>query len=148
MPIASKLIVLVILLGIFIPPPFVLATPPDSLVIAYNQDSQKLTVSGHHVTQDRLEHFIRRVIVTRNQDEPQKFYLTRQDSMSEFKTTIPIKLEPGDKVKIDVFCSQGGTKSTEYQLPKVIASEVKEKAKPQDLKAVKDNDHQNMPIIP
>lgn len=129
-------------------PSGVSATPPDSVDIQYNQDNQTMTLTGRHVTQDRLEHFIRRINVTINQQEPQKFYLTRQDSNSEFKKTIPVKLEPGDMVKIDVFCSKGGTRTAEFQVPRVTQGEVKDKTGVEDLKAVKDNDHQNMPIIP
>lgn len=121
------------------------ATPPETLDIQYSLDAQTLTLSGRHPTQHRLEHFIRRMIVTRNQEEPQKFYLTRQDSASEFKTTVPLKLEPGDMIKIETLCSQGGGKSAEFQVPEIV---VQENVPAEDLKTIKDNAHQNMPIIP
>ena len=129
-------------------PGLVFATPPETLEIQYNPDKQSLTLSGRHPTQDRLEHFIRRIQVTRNQDEPETFYLTRQDSLKEFKVKIPIKIEPGDRIKAEVFCSQGGTKSIEFQAPQIAVQKSSSANPAEDLKAIKDKDHQNMPIIP
>lgn len=129
-------------------PSFSWATPPESLELSYNQSAGILTVSGRHPTQDRFEHFIRRVIITRNQDEPQKFYLTRQDSASEFKIAVPVNSEPGDTIRIAVYCSQGGTKSAEIQIPKIVQKVIKAETSAKDLKAIKDKDHQTSPIIP
>lgn len=125
------------------------ATPPESLEVSYNKDLGVLTVQGAHPTQDRLVHFIRRLIVTRNHDEPQKFYATRQDSMSSFKIEVPVKAEPGDSLHIEVFCSQGGTKSADFVLPKPAAQPQEPVLSPEEqLKAMKDNGHETLPIIP
>src|SRR5262245_55130102 len=83
------------------------ATPPESVDVSYNKDTGVLTVQGPHPTQDRHEHYIRRLVVTRNHDEPQKFYATRQDAANAFKMEVPFKAEPGDKIHVEVFCSQG-----------------------------------------
>ena len=144
----GRKIITLLFLGILTAPLFSWATPPESLEVSYNQSAGTLTVSGHHPTQDRFEHFIRIVTIIRNQDEPQKFYLTRQDSASEFKVTVPVKSEPGDTIRITVNCSQGGAKSAEIQILKIVQKVIKPEISAQELKAIKDKDHQNLPIIP
>lgn len=144
----GRKIIALLFLGILMAPSFSWSTPPESLELSYNQSAGTLTMSGRHPTQDRFEHFIRRVVITRNQDEPQKFYLTRQDSVSEFKVTVPVKLEPGDTIRIAVYCSQGGTKSAEIQIPKIVQKVIKSEISAEELKAIKDKDHQTLPIVP
>jgi hypothetical protein len=125
------------------------ATPPESLDISYSKELGILIVQGPHPTQDRFEHFIRRLIVTRNQDEPQKFYVTRQDSAGGFKIEVPFKAEPGDSLRIEVFCSQGGTKSADFALPKVVVPPQEPVLTPEEQrKILKDKEHETIPIIP
>lgn len=124
------------------------ATPPQTLELSYNQDKQLLTVSGSHPTQDRLEHFIRRIRVTVNQNEPVTTYLTRQDSPGEFKAVVALNAQPGDTVKIEAFCNQGGGKEQILQIPKAVVTEVEPVDPAANLKAIKDRDHQTLPIIP
>lgn len=124
------------------------ATPPESLDVSYNQEKGLITVSGRHPTQDRLEHFIRRVRVTINQDEPQTTYLTRQESASEFQATVAVKGNPGDMIKVEVFCSQGGSKDFTLQVPKVAVIQSAPVNHAQQLKELKDKDHEALPIVP
>lgn len=133
---------------IFISSPLSWATPPQTLDLSYNPSAGMLKVSGNHPTQDRLEHFIRRVVITRQYNEPETFYLTRQNSANEFEITVPVKFQPGETVRIDVYCSQGGTKSAELQVPKIVQNTKALEVSPEDLKALKDQEHKNSPIIP
>ena len=124
------------------------ATSPESLELKYDQLVGTLSAQGHHPTQDRFEHYIRRLIVVRNQEEPMKFFVTRQDSVSEFKITVPLKLEPGDKIHVDVYCSQGGMKAADLEIPKIVQKVQPTEITAKALKAIKDKDHQNSMIIP
>ena len=134
--------------GLFLIPLVALATPPESLELSYDQVAGTMSAQGHHPTQDRFEHYIRRVIVVRNQEEPKKFYVTRQDSVSEFKITVPVKIEPGDKFHVEVYCSQGGMKAVDLEIPKIVQKIQPHQTTAEELKALKDKDHQNLPIIP
>ncbi len=124
------------------------ATPPESLMLEYDPAAGVLTISGSHPTQDRLEHFIRRAVVIRNQDEAKKFYVTRQDSASGFKFSVPFKAEPGDQLQVEVFCSQGGSKSAALLVPKPAQEAEPKEFTVEDLKALKDRDHPSIPVIP
>lgn len=125
------------------------ATPPESLDVQYNSEKKLLTVSGRHPTQDRLEHFIRRFRVTVNQDEPHTTYLTRQNSASEFQADIPLDAKPGDAIKVEVFCNQGGGKESVLHVPPQAAlNEVKPVDHAQQLKDLKDKDHETVPVVP
>ncbi|GEM_PF-1257282 len=121
------------------------AAPPSNLTLDYDLDSGTLTAQGSHPTQDRFEHYIRRMMVTKNQEEPQTFYFTRQNSAGEFKQTVSLKIKAGDKIHVQVYCSLGG--SSEADL--VIPDEKKiDGIKKIDLKALKDQDHKNSVVIP
>ena len=124
------------------------ATPPESLTLEYDSAAEVLTLAGSHPTQDRLEHFIRRAVVVRNQDEAKKFYVTRQDSASGFKFKVPFKAEPGDQLQVEVFCSQGGSKSAVLLIPQAVPQAEPKEFTAEDLKAIKDRDHQSIPVIP
>lgn len=125
--------------------PLSFATPPGDLTLSYDLDAGMLPVQGPHPTQDRFKHYIRRMVVKQNQQEPQTFYFTRQDSASEFKQTVPLKMKAADKIHIQVYCSQGGSKEADL----VIPEEKKEEGmKALDLKALKDQDHKNSQVIP
>lgn len=144
----KRKIMMLVCFVVFMAPRISFATPPESLELSYNKDSGILTAQGPHPTQDRFEHYIRRVVVTRNQDEPQKFYVTRQDSASQFKFDVPFKAEPGDKLHVEVFCSQGGTKAADLDIPKTVQKSQEPSMPAEQLKAMKDKEHQTLPIIP
>jgi hypothetical protein len=115
------------------------ATPPTDLSLSYDLDAGTITAQGHHPTQDRFKHYIRRMVVTQEGQEPKTFYFTRQDSASEFKQIVSVKLKAGDKAHVQVYCSQGG--SSEADL--VVPAEQKT-----DLNAIKARDHKNSLIMP
>ncbi|MBL8013777.1 MAG: hypothetical protein JNN05_08020 [Candidatus Omnitrophica bacterium] len=130
-------------------PGAVWATPPESLDVSYDQEKKVILVSGRHPTQDRLEHYIRRFRVTFGEKEPQTTYLTRQNSASEFQAAIPVVAKPGDTIRVEVFCNQGGSKESVLQIankPTLKDGEAEDHAK--QLKDLKDKDHQTLPIIP
>lgn len=124
------------------------ATPPESLDVSYNQDKNMLLISGRHPTQDRHEHFIRRIKVMINHSEPIMKYLTYQNSASEFRAEIMINGKPGDTIKIEAFCSQGGSQEYILQIPQEVVGAIEPVDHAAQLKSIKDNDHQTLPIIP
>lgn len=115
------------------------ATPPAGLALSYDLDAGTMTAQGSHPTQDRFKHYIRRMVVAQEKQEPQTFYFTRQDSANEFKQTVPMKLKAGDRAHVQVYCSQGG--SSEADL--VIPDEQKT-----DINVIKAQDHRNSQVIP
>lgn len=134
--------------GVAMCSPWAWSTPPDSLEVEYDLNAGVLVISGSHPTQDRLEHFIRRAVVVRNGDEPQKFYVTRQDSASGFKFSFPFKAEGGDQLQVEVFCSQGGSNTAAFQIPNAEPEAKPAEFTAEDIKAIKDRDHQAIPVIP
>lgn len=140
--------IIFLFLSVAICSPRAWSTPPESLVVEYDLSTGALVIYGSHPTQDRLEHFIRRAVVVRNDDEPQKFYVTRQDSANGFKFNFPFKAEGGDQLQVEVFCSQGGSKTAAIQIPKAEPEAEPAELTAEDIKAIKDRDHQSIPVIP
>ena len=139
----KKLMALLVMMLLACPVSF--AAPPANITLSYNLDAGTITAQGRHPTQDRFKHYIRRMVLTQNHEEPKTFYFTRQDLASEFKQTVPLKIKAGDKIHAQVYCSLGG--SSEADL--VIADEKKkDDNKTVDLKTLKDQDHKNSQVIP
>lgn len=136
------------LMGAVLYSPLAIATPPESLALEYDHTAEVLLISGSHPTQDRIEHFIRRAVVFRNQDEAKKFYVTRQDSASVYKFSVPFKAEGGDQLKVEVHCSQGGSQTASLVIPKAVQETEAKQLTADDLKSIKDRDHQSIPVIP
>ena len=124
------------------------ATPPENVELAYDMGKGILTISGKHPTQDRLEHFIRRAVVVINQNEPKGFYTTRQNSANGYEFLVPVQAEAGDKIHVEVYCSQGGSKSVDLDVPRAVSESKPVVMTADDVKALKDQDHQNIPVIP
>ena len=125
--------------------PVSFATPPFDLTLTYDLLNGTLTAQGHHPTQDRFEHYIRRMEVTINDGEAQEFYFTRQDSVSEFKQTVSVQTKPSDQIHIKVYCSQGGTREAELVIP---AAKKDASGSTTDLKERRDQEHKNLQIVP
>lgn len=125
--------------------PVSFATPPADLQLSYDLDQGTLTAQGAHPTQDRFEHFIRRMVVTVNREEPQTFYFTRQNSAGEFKQTVSLPMKAGDKISVSVYCGKGGSKDANVTIPE---EEGAGSQSAMDLKALKDQDRRNSRVIP
>ena len=131
-----------IMMILFCPGSF--ATPPANLDLSYDLDAGTLTARGAHPTQDRFEHYIRRMEVVVNEGKVQKFYFTRQDSANEFNETVMLDIKPGDDIYAEVFCSYGGTKDAMIKIP----ADQKQQAAPVNLKEIKEKDHKNLMVVP
>ena len=120
------------------------ATPPGDLNLSFDVDKGQITVQGPHPTQEMTEHFIRRVVVVKNDEPARTFYYPRQTSASEFKYTIELSIVPGDNIHVEVHCNQGGSKAGDLVIPEASTQD----AEPMDLKSIKDRDHETMQVIP
>ena len=116
------------------------ATPPGDLLLTYDLEKGTITAQGPHPTQEPTEHYIRRFEISRNNEAPKTFYFPKQRSAPEFKETVAFDFKPGDFIYVKVSCSQGGSKELGLQIP--------EENTAMDLKALKDQDHQNMQVVP
>ena len=82
-----------------------LATPPQSINLSYDSDKRILRVEAKHVTHKR-KHYIRKMVIYINAEEnPKVLFFTRQSKPSEFIKEVSMKANPGDTIRVKLFCS-------------------------------------------
>ena len=96
----------------------VFAAPPSAMTLSYDTVKNSLHVSAAHPS-DRLErHYLRRLTVYKNDEEAKTVFWARQKLPAGIEEDIDLNAVPGDHVRVEVFCSQGGFAKAEYIVPK------------------------------
>lgn len=101
----------------FFSPAPAFSRPPSELNLDYDAQHKVLKVLIHHTTEDPQEHYIRRILVTKNQEEPRKFSYNRQPSNQEFLVELSLEMGSKDQVVVKAICSKAGTKEASLTLP-------------------------------
>lgn len=84
------------------------AHPPSDIELVYVFEQQVLRIEMRHTTHDPREDFIRKVIITKNQDEPVVKYYNIQANTLRFSDDIPLSVNEGDVILIDAYSKEGG----------------------------------------
>jgi len=106
-----------ITLSLFISVQFVSANPPKEIKLNYDKDKKVLIVEILHITRDRTEHYIRKILVYKNQEEPISSSFVDQSTSTGFTIEIPIDLAAGDTVRIKAVCNEAGFKEEITVIP-------------------------------
>ena len=101
------------------------ATPPSSLTLTYDVDKQMLHVSAVHASERLDKHYLRRIVVFKNNEEIDTVNLTRQKAPSGVEEDIPVETVGGEKLSVQIYCSKGGLGRGEVDVP--VPSTEKEK---------------------
>jgi len=87
------------------------ATPPQSVKLEYDDEAGILHVNIEHTSRDLNNHYIRKIVLTKNAESPQEyFYNTRQPVAFKFVIDIPFMAKNGDEVTVAVYSTGGGMK--------------------------------------
>jgi hypothetical protein len=85
------------------------AHPPTDLELTYDDSQQMLHVKMTHVSHNLRKHYIRTIIVYKNDEEIlQHRYPTTQTSPGGVEDDFPLKAVKGDVIRVKASCSQGG----------------------------------------
>jgi hypothetical protein len=93
------------------------ATPPLEMDLAYDQAKGTLDVRFVHPSTNRNKHFIRRIEVIKNNEEPTKYFYGFQPAAREFTYTYDLKAGPQDIITVKAHCEEGGTKEATLVIP-------------------------------
>ncbi len=102
---------------LFLHCPFLVATPPSAINIEYNADAQALHIEIKHVSRDLNEHYIRRMVVTKNDQEIKKFTYSRQPSATGLSEDVALDAQSGDIIRVKVFGNKSGPKEETFVVP-------------------------------
>ena len=102
---------------------FSYAHPPRDLEFSYSHEDEVLLVKFVHVTNDRREHYIRKIEILRAKGEPEKLCFVRQEYTKDIEKDIPITLEAGESITVKVSCKKGGASQETFVVPEVEEQE-------------------------
>ncbi len=85
-----------------------LAHQPQSIAATYDSKAKSLAIKIEHSTQNRKEHFVRRVIIRLNDKEIFSKNFFFQSSNTGIEMDIPLDAKPEDQVTIFAYSEKGG----------------------------------------
>ncbi len=105
----------------------VFATPPSAVSLNYDVESKNLHLTAAHPSGRLDRHYLRRLVVYVNGEEADSKYYPRQTLAWGLEDDIPFEGEPGDKISVEIFCSQGGIGKAETLVPELPQENVPQK---------------------
>ncbi len=91
------------------------ATPPSEMHLAYQNGT--LNIEARHMSENLGKHYLRRLVVYKNDAQEKELTYIRQASPPKFIESIPLDAVPGDVLAVEVFCVKGGSKRAELIVP-------------------------------
>ena len=94
-----------------------LAAPPAGIDLSYDSSKKTLHVSARHPS-DRLDrYYIRKIVIYKNDTADDEVTFSRQKLASGIEEDIAYEAKPRDVIKVEIFASEGGKGSAEYEVP-------------------------------
>lgn len=84
------------------------ATPPTNVTLTYDVEKKMLHVSAKHATESLDRHYLRRVVIYKNDQEVDAVNLTRQKMPSGIEEDIALEAQQGDRIAVSIYCKKGG----------------------------------------
>ena len=125
-------IFLVMMTGLMLNAPASWATPPSAMELSYDQSQQKLIVAISHPSQDLFKYYIRKLVVTKNNEKPQEYFYRRQPTANKFNLEIDLKAKANDKISVEAYASDGGTKKVAMTVPNQAKQQTTAASAPSD----------------
>ena len=96
------------------------ATPPSQIELSYDALKGNLHIEAEHPS-DRLDrHYLRRMVIYKNDVQDQELFYPRQTYAAKFVADTALKADPGDRIAVELFCSQGGVGRQEITVPPAV----------------------------
>ena len=96
------------------------AHPPTGMKLDYNQTTGTLHIEMRHVTGNMRKHYIRRILVYKNQEEPISLAIPQQTTPSSMVKDVPLKANPKDVIRVQAFSTDGGSAEETLIIPESV----------------------------
>ena len=93
------------------------ATPPTAITLTYIKEKSILHVEIEHVTHNPRNHYIRRLEVYQNNNEPIVFNYPTQRDRSTVIEDVALSAQTGDTIRVVAICSKAGRKEETLVVP-------------------------------
>lgn len=94
-----------------------LAVPPSDILIEYNAEQKSLHVEVKHISHNINKHYIRRLIVYKNDIELKKFTYAKQTSATALIQDLPVDAIAGDVIRVKAICNESGPEEKTFVIP-------------------------------
>ncbi len=92
------------------------AHPPSKIELSYNKETQILSIKVLHVSQRDHKTYIRRIIVSRNNEEVAKDVFPAQAAWG-LEHEVKVETKSGDVLVVKAICSDAGSKEESLTIP-------------------------------
>lgn len=96
----------------------ILATPPVSITLSYDMKASSLHVEAAHPSFNVGLSYVRLMEISVNGQRVKTLNYYQQNSPEKFWDDVLLKAKVGDVIKVDLYCTLGGTKSEELTVTK------------------------------
>ena len=93
------------------------AHPPSSVTLTYNSDEKKLHIEVKHVSQNKRDHVINKLVVYKNDTEANTSKFLKQTSATKLISDISLDAVPGDVLRVKAFCNDAGSREQTLVVP-------------------------------
>ncbi len=97
-------------LGALLGVPRAQAHPPVRVTLRYDAEKQVLSIDVLHPARHRHRHYIRRYEIRVNGESRKTVTRKFQKAPARFVEQVPLEAVEGDEIRVEAFCSQGGSK--------------------------------------
>ena len=94
------------------------STPPVSISLSYDLTKGSLHVEAIHPSFDLNKSYVRLMNVYVNGLQVSTLNYYKQDDYNKFADDVPLTVQVGDVIKVDLFCSLGGEMAKELTVKK------------------------------
>ncbi len=95
----------------------IFARPPSAIEMSYDKDQKVLHIVIKHVSDNLPEHRIRKIVVSKNDEELNTFYYATQTHPSGQVQDVSVIAKPGDVFKGLAICREAGRKEETFTVP-------------------------------
>lgn len=93
------------------------AHPPTDVEVIYDQETKNLHVEVSHTTRDPQNHYIRKIVIDKNDMQAKAFVYAKQTTATILTQDFPIEAASEDRIRVTAICREGGRKEETLVVP-------------------------------
>ncbi len=86
----------------------VTAHPPTDVDLSYDQGTKNLHVEVSHTTRDPQNHYIRKIVIDKNDMQAKAFVYAKQTTATMLTQDFSIEADSGDLIRVTAICRPAG----------------------------------------
>lgn len=93
------------------------ARPPAEIQLIYDKDLKRLHIEVRHVSKNPRKHFIRKLLLSKNNKELESFSYVQQTTAAALIQDVSLESVTGDVITVEAVCNEAGRKEETLIIP-------------------------------